>query len=216
MEPPSQPESDLDLPENLPPTVRTLVEASATANGRKVMWWVIGGLLGLAFLAFLAVGANRPADPVLGAVQTTTTTQHRVKFGNFNEMGIRVLAQNTKPDPGATPFCVLVAETPQQRAQGLTGRPDLGGYDAMLFLFPQDTDAKFHMRNTPLPLTIAFFESGGAFVSSADMAPCGNSSRCPRYAATGRYRTAIEVPQGGLARLKIGPGSRLILGGTCT
>lgn len=207
---------DSDLPENLPPTVRTLVEASATATGRKVMWWVIGGLLGLAFLAFLAVGANRPADPVLGAVKTTTTTQPRVNFGNFDEMGIRVLAPNTKPEPGATPFCVLVAETPAQRAQGLMNRPDLGGYDGMLFVFPQETDAKFHMRNTPLPLTIAFFDSGGVFVSSADMAPCGNSSRCPRYAATGLYRTALEVSQGGLGRMKIGPGARLVLGGTCT
>ena len=216
MEPPLPPELDLDLPENLPPTVRVLVEASATPKGRKVMWWVIGGLFGLAFLAFLAVGANRPADPVLGAEPTTTTTQPRVKFGSFGELALRVLAQNTKPDPKATPFCVLVAETPQQRAQGLMHRQDLGGYDAMLFVFPQETDATFHMRNTPLPLTIAFFDSGGVFVSSADMAPCGNSSRCPRYAATGRYRTAIEVPQGGLARLKIGPGARLVLGGTCT
>ncbi|MDQ3757213.1 MAG: DUF192 domain-containing protein [Actinomycetota bacterium] len=205
-----------DLPENLPPTVRAVVEASATESGRKVMWWVIGSLIGLGFLAFLAVGANRPADPVLGAEQTTTTTVPRVKFGNFGELALRVLAADTTPDPSASPFCVLSAETPEQRAQGLTGRQDLGGYDGMLFVFPQETDAKFHMRNTPLPLTIAFFDTAGAFVSSTDMAPCGNSRRCPRYGATGRYRMALEVPQGGLGRLKIGPGARMILGGTCT
>jgi uncharacterized membrane protein (UPF0127 family) len=205
-----------DLPENLPPAVRSVVEASATAGGRKVMWWVIGGLLGLAFLAFLAVGANRPADPVLGAEATTTTTVVRVKFGDFTELALRVLAQGTAPDPGATPFCVLVADTAAERAQGLTGRQDLGGYDGMLFVFEEETTARFHMRNTPLPLTIAFFDTGGAFVSSTDMAPCGNSSRCPRYSATGRYRMALEVPQGGLGRLKVGPGARLVLGGTCT
>ncbi|HEX2038438.1 MAG TPA: DUF192 domain-containing protein [Acidimicrobiales bacterium] len=212
----AEPPTDLDLPDNLPPTLRSVVEASATPGGRKVMWWVIGGLLGLAFLAFLAVGANRPADPVLGAEPTTTTTVPRVKFGTFGELALRVLAPGTAPDPAATPFCVLMADTPAQRAQGLMGRQDLGGYDGMLFVFPQETTASFHMRNTPLPLTIAFFDTGGTFVSSADMAPCGNSARCPRYSAAGRYRMALEVPQGGLARLKVGPGSRLVLGGACT
>jgi len=205
-----------DLPENLPPTVRAVVEASATPSGRKVLWWVIGGLFGLAFLAFLAVGANRPADPVLGAVESTTTTVPRVKFGNFGELALRVLAAGTKPDQGATPFCVLVADTPAERATGLTGRQDLGGYDGMLFVFPEETTSKFHMRNTPLPLTIAFFDAAANFVSSADMAPCGNRSNCPRYAASAKYRMALEVPQGGLGRLQVGPGSRLILGGTCT
>jgi uncharacterized membrane protein (UPF0127 family) len=204
-----------DLPENLPPTVRAVVEASATPRGRKVVWWSIGGLLGLAFLAFLAVGANRPADPVLGAEHPTTTVP-RVKFGDFGEMALRVLAPNTAPDPGATPFCVLVAESEAQRAQGLTGRQDLGGYDGMLFVFQADTTSPFHMRNTPLPLTIAFFDASAKFVSSADMAPCGNSRRCRRYAAAAPYRMALEVPQGGLGRLKIGPGAQLVLGGTCT
>lgn len=206
-----------DLPENLPPVVRTLVEVSATPKGRKRLWWVIGGLLGLAFLAFLAVGANRPADPELvGAVQTTTTAPHRVRFGDFGESAVRVQAAGTVADPAATPYCVLVAATDAQRAQGLMERPDFGGYDGMLFQFPSDTRAKFHMRNTPLPLTIAFFDRDGNFVSSADMAPCGNRRDCPQYGAAAPYRYALEVPQGGLARLRIGLQSRLLLGGTCT
>jgi uncharacterized membrane protein (UPF0127 family) len=214
----SEPAADLsDLPENLPPFVRSAVETSATASGRKRLWWVIGGLLFLAALAFLAVGANGPADPELvGPAQSTTTTVPRVRFGDFGESALRVQAANTTLNPAVTPFCVLVAASDAQRAQGLMERPDLGGYDGMLFQFPSPTRAKFHMRNTPLPLTIAFFDREGTFVSSADLAPCGNRRGCPQYGASAPYLYALEVPQGGLARLQIAPGSRVFVGGTCT
>ena len=217
----SEPEADLpdlsDLPENLPPFVRSVVETSATSSGRKRLWWTIGALLFLAFLAFLAVGANNPADPELvGPVQTTTTTQPRVRFGDFGESALRVQAAGTTLNPAATPYCVLVASSEAQRARGLMERQDLGGYDGMLFQFPADTKASFHMRNTPLPLTIAFFDRDGNFVSSADMAPCGNRRGCPQYRASAAYRYALEVPQGGLARLQVAPGSRLFVGGACT
>jgi uncharacterized membrane protein (UPF0127 family) len=54
-----------------------------------------------------------------------------------------------------------------------------------------------------LPLSIAFFDQGGAFVSSADMAPCtaATGSECPLYGATGPYSEALEVVQGDLGRL---------------
>ena len=44
------------------------------------------------------------------------------------------------------------------------------------------------------------------------MPPCGDQPICPTYAADGPYRYALEVPQGGLPRLGIGPGTRLVVG----
>ena len=42
------------------------------------------------------------------------------------------------------------------------------------------------------------------------MTPCDDSDQCPTYPAAGPYRIAIEVPQGGLPRLGIGPGATVI------
>jgi uncharacterized membrane protein (UPF0127 family) len=47
------------------------------------------------------------------------------------------------------------------------------------------------------------------------MAPCGDQSDCPIYSATGVYRYALEVPQGQLPALGVGPGSVLQLRGAC-
>jgi uncharacterized protein len=93
---------------------------------------------------------------------------------------------------------------------------DLGGYPGMLFAWDQNTSSSFYMRNTPTPLTIAWFDAEGALVSTADMAPCEDVDGCPLYSATGSYRFAVEVPQGELARLGVGEGTRLRVGGPCT
>jgi uncharacterized membrane protein (UPF0127 family) len=48
------------------------------------------------------------------------------------------------------------------------------------------------------------------------MAPCIHMPSCPTYGASRAYRWALEVPQGALPRLAIGPGTRLIAGGPCS
>ncbi len=110
-------------------------------------------------------------------------------------------------------LCLWVAKTERQRQRGLMAVTDLGVADGMAFVYDEPSNGQFWMRDTPLPLSIAFFAADGRFVSSTDMEPCltGPSEDCARYAATGPYVTAIEVPQGGLADLGIRPGSRLEL-----
>ena len=111
--------------------------------------------------------------------------------------------------------CVLTAVTVAQRERGLMQVTGFGGYSGMLFVWPSDTDGGFWMRNTPTPLSIAWFGADGGFVSSADMAPCADVESCPSYNPTGSYRFALEVPRGDLAELGIGPGSTLAVGGRC-
>jgi len=114
--------------------------------------------------------------------------------------------------------CVLVADTPARRERGLmeVTQPQLRGYGGMLFVFEAEQERGFWMRNTPMPLSIAFFAADGGFVSSADMNPCGDSPDCPTTSSNGRAQYALEMPQGMLPSLGIGAGSVLTIAGSCS
>ncbi len=179
----------------------------------KLLRWAIVALLGIGALAFVAVGANSPEDPTLKPAEGQVSL-NRTPFGDFGEIGFRV---EGGPAAQATAVrCALLAQTAAQQGQGLMNRTDIGGYDGMLFDFSVDTTTSFWMKDTPLPLSIAFFDGTGRFVSTTDMAPCIHQPTCPTYSATRPYRWALEVPQGALPRLGIGPGTRLVTTGRCT
>ena len=176
----------------------------------RVLRWAIGSLLVVGALAFLLVGANEPSDPTLRPAEGRVSPA-RTRFGDFGELAFRIEG----PAAQAAVRCALLAETAAQQGLGLMNRTDIGGYDGMLFKFSADSTAAFYMKDTPLPLSIAFFDGTGQFVSTTDMAPCIHQATCPTYAATRPYRWALEVPQGALPRLGIGPGTRLLTGGPC-
>lgn len=163
---------------------------------RRAVWTVL--LAGL--LAFVVRGADEPADPYLAA-------SGRRPLPGFAEAAVHVRGVGgTVGD-----WCALLAATEQARAQGLMGRTDLAGYDAMVFRFDGPTAARFYMYRTVMPLSIAWFDEHGAFVSAADMDPCPADvpGDCPTFTAAGDYVHAVEVPRGDLARLGIGPGSTI-------
>jgi hypothetical protein len=99
---------------------------------------------------------------------------------------------------GNREMVVAVADTPDRRSQGLMGVTDLGGLDGMLFVFQVDSNGRFWMKNTLIPLDIAFFAVDGTFVDSMTMAPCSEDP-CPTYRPNGSYRYALEAPAGDLA-----------------
>jgi len=90
---------------------------------------------------------------------------------------------------------VVVAETPRQRSQGLMGVTDLGGLDGMLFVFQSESTGGFWMKDTLIPLDIAFFDAGGVLVDVLTMEPC-TADPCPSYRPSGPYLTAVEAPAG--------------------
>ncbi|MBK9179941.1 MAG: DUF192 domain-containing protein [Acidimicrobiales bacterium] len=94
------------------------------------------------------------------------------------------------------------------------GVTDLGEWGGMLFSFPEDVSGGFWMKDTPLPLSIAFFDASGRFVSATDMPTCPDGD-CPLHGAAAPYRLALEVPDGGLGPLGAGPGSTLRVAGDC-
>ena len=153
-------------------------------------------------VSFIVKGADRPADPYLVA--------QREPIPGFGEVAYRV---NTASD---TTRCALLAQSTLQQERGLMNQTSLRGYDGMLFVFPADTTVNFYMKDTPMPLSIAWFDTGGRFVGSADMEPCLDKPDCPLYSSPAAYRYALEVPKGGLGALGIGSGAVISVGGPCT
>ncbi len=151
-------------------------------------------------------GADGPADPTL------LPAAGRAPVDGFGQIGFRIEGAESS----SAARCALLARTVEQRAQGLMHRRDLAGHDGMLFEFETESTGDFWMKDTPLPLSIAWFDSSGRFVSASDMQPCLNQPECPTYPPTGPYRYALEVPRGGLPSLGIGPGSRLVVTGPCS
>ena len=106
---------------------------------------------------------------------------------------------------GAQVFQAEIADTPPARERGLMGRTQLAVDCGMLFVFDYSDRHCFWMRNTPLPLSIAFIDTHGSIVSLADMQPHTDTLHCP--AAAARY--ALEVPQGTFQRLGVSAGARV-------
>lgn len=126
-----------------------------------------------------------------------------------------VVIKVARPDGTTESYCVWLAETPEQRQQGLMNVTSLGGADGMLFRFNGEQTSSFWMKDTLLPLSIAFYAGDGVYVSATDMEPCAaDVAACPAYSAESPYADALEVPQGRLSTLGIGPESRLTVTGT--
>jgi uncharacterized membrane protein (UPF0127 family) len=98
-----------------------------------------------------------------------------------------------------------VAADPGSRATGLMFRQSLGPNQGMLFVFGERAMHCFWMRNTLIPLSIAFLDDSGRIVNIADMAPQTEDSHCP--AAPVRY--ALEMEKGWFERRGIAAGSQL-------
>ena len=89
-----------------------------------------------------------------------------------------------------------VAASPEERATGLMFRKEMAANAGMLFGFEQPAVHCFWMRNTLLPLSIAFVADDGSIVNIADMKPQTTESHC----AGKPVRFALEMNQGWFAK----------------
>ncbi len=96
-----------------------------------------------------------------------------------------------------------VARTPEQRAVGLMHRFSLKPDHGMLFVFERAEAQAFWMKNTYVPLSIAFIAADGRIVSIDDMKPQTEDS----HYSNGPALYALEMRKGWFAERGIGPGA---------
>lgn len=142
----------------------------------------------------LTTFARRAAAGLLTGLLTAAAAQDR--------------AQKLPAVPLKAGFHVIqaeVARTPEQRAIGLMHRKEMGANEGMLFVFEQPAEQCFWMKNTLIPLSIAFLADDGSVVNVADMKPQALESHC----SAKPVRFALEMNQGWFARRGIKPGFRI-------
>jgi uncharacterized membrane protein (UPF0127 family) len=170
----------------------------------------------------VATGSSAPGSVAPGSVAP--------EGGALPEGFTRVTARITETDGEVCEVCLWLADTADERGRGLMGVDDLGDAVGMVFVFDEPFLGAFYMFQTPTPLSIAWFATDGAWVGSAEMAPCLDTpaDECPRYQPDQQYDLAIEVfadptdqgsgtggDGGALEALGLGPGAVVeLLAGT--
>ncbi len=143
---------------------------------RRLLWvwgFFLALLLGILILHFFAPAVVQEDVPGVGQTQIVLQA----------------------PDGEAFPLVVDVADSSQEWALGLMNRPVVER--GMLFVFDDEALRSFWMKNTLVPLDIAFFKTDGSWVSSARMEPCVEDP-CPSTSSDGPARYALELPTGGI------------------
>lgn len=101
-----------------------------------------------------------------------------------------------------------LAMSPEARARGLMGVESLPDDGGMAFLFDEPTTGAFWMKDTLIPLSIAFWEEDGDITDILDMRPC-RSDPCPLYRASEPFVGAIEMNRGAFDRLGVEVGDTI-------
>jgi uncharacterized protein len=98
-----------------------------------------------------------------------------------------------------------LARTPDQRGTGLMFRKTMGPNEGMLFVFDEPSEQCFWMKNTLLPLSIAFLADDGAVVNIDAMKPLTLDGHCSKKAV----RYVLEMNDGWFAKRGIKEGSKI-------
>jgi len=108
------------------------------------------------------------------------------------------------------PLRVELALTEEEKSKGLMNRKNLGKNNGMLFIFNYEKNQNFWMKNTYLPLSIAYLDKNGIIREIYDMKPLDTSITYPS-----KYPSlyALEVNQGWFTGNKIIRGNKVIING---
>jgi uncharacterized membrane protein (UPF0127 family) len=104
---------------------------------------------------------------------------------------------------------VEIADEASERERGLMGRTELGENRGMLFIFEEEHKLSFWMKDTPIPLSIAYINSEGRIVDIQEMKPFDDE--LPHYVSAKPARYALEVNRGFFDERGVEVGDRAVL-----
>lgn len=108
----------------------------------------------------------------------------------------------TKLSAGIYVIQAEIASTTATRSQGLMRRKSMAQGSGMLFLFDEPAGHCMWMKNTLIPLSVAFIDERGEIINIADMQPLDETTHCAARPA----RYAVEMNQGWFKKRGISPG----------
>ena len=124
--------------------------------------------------------------------------------------GARAQGQPTLPTVPLTAGLYLitaeVAASYGTRMQGLMQRDKMGANEGMLFVFPDRDKQCMWMKNTLLPLSVAFLDDHGTIINVEDMKPQTETSHC----SAGPARFALEMKLGWFKSKNIKAGTKIL------
>lgn len=113
---------------------------------------------------------------------------------------------------GVRSLTVEVADTPAEREYGLMKRASMPENQGMLFVFPADSRQCMWMKDTLIPLSVAFIDAQGQIVNIADMEPLSRQIHC----SDKPVRYALEMNLGWFQRRAVQAGDRVGVEGFST
>jgi len=105
------------------------------------------------------------------------------------------------------PLYVEIADSPGERSRGLMGVESMPANEGMAFIFDEPVLSPFWMKDTLIPLSIAFVDEEERVIGVRDMQPC-EADPCPTYGVDEPYVLAIEANLGWFDDHGIGAGDR--------
>ena len=162
--------------------------------------------MALSLVGTLTACAGGPATPAPSG--TAEPSSHEPVIAASEPFTEIVTLEWAGPDGGSAALTAWVADTPQKRALGFMHRTELPEGAGMVFVFPADNSGGFWMKNTLIPLSIAYLSADGEVLAVLEMEPC-TADPCPVYDPGVPYRYAVEAGKGWFAARGVGPGWRV-------
>ena len=159
------------------------------------------------------VFVNKRVVVILAVLTLTACTHARTATGPVPNPSLDLPEGNLSIAGSGRPelsLHVQIAETARSRETGLMNVKKMPDQVGMAFLFGDPTSGPFWMKDTLIPLDIAFWDGGGRIVTMFTMTPC-TADPCHQYQPAASYVGSVEMNAGLLAAKGIQTGDKVLL-----
>lgn len=140
-----------------------------------------------------------------GALRAATLCFAVLASASWAQEGPQPRLETTPLTAGMHVIQAELARSPAEQMIGMMNRREMGANEGMLFVNADSSQRCFWMRNTLIPLSIAFIADDGTIVNIADMQPQSDTSHC----SAKPVRFALEMRQGWFAKRGLKAGFKL-------